>query len=302
MSPRLFPLLLIIASLTLAGGAIVVAGGAAPAAAHPLDPSDSDHDGFKEYEDNCPKNYNPRQTDTDKDAPPNPVTEGTGSPQDRPADRGGDACDNDDDADGIKDQQDNCSLKPNKGQEDGDGDGVGDLCDADLDNDDWFDTEDNCPSVSNVGQDDTDKDGIGDACENAAAAGGSLRGRDPNDKTAPKATLRLSRSHLLGELNAGLSVGVRCSEGCVLDGQLSLPNGTARKLKLATKSSKKPFVLGRGAAQIEDKGTTFVFVGLSAKTLRSLARMAKVRPVLRLSVQDANGNRRIMSRQLTLRR
>ena len=285
--------------------ALLALGGASLAVAHPLDVTDNDHDGLRNFEDNCPNNYNPRQTDTDKDAPPNPVVEGTGTPQDRPADTGGDACDNEDDGDGLKDKQDNCPRVANPGQEDRDGDGVGDACDADTDNDDWLDNEDNCPTLSNVDQNDADKDGTGDACENLAkpsTGSSSLRGGDPNDKVAPKLTLRLAKSFLLGELGAGLAVGVVCSEGCVLDGELTLPGATARKLKLARKSASRTVVVGRGAAQVEDKGATFVFVKLSAATIRRLGGMKSVRPVLRLTVKDANGNTTTVTRRLTLRR
>jgi hypothetical protein len=181
---------------------------------------------------------------------------------------------------------------------------VGDLCDSDTDNDDWFDVEDNCPQVSNVDQNDSDKDGIGDACEGGATkATGSLRGADPNDKTAPKVGVKLPASQLIGGLGGGLAVRVDCSEGCFLDGLLSLDSATARKLKLASKSAKRaPVVVGRGAAQVEDKGTTFVFLKLRAATLRRLAKMKTVRPVLRLEVKDASGNKAIVTRRLTLRR
>jgi syndecan 4 len=42
----------------------------------------------------------------------------------------GDACDPDDDNDGVLDGQDNCPTSPNLDQADSDGDGVGDDCDA----------------------------------------------------------------------------------------------------------------------------------------------------------------------------
>ncbi|MBW2542509.1 MAG: thrombospondin type 3 repeat-containing protein [Deltaproteobacteria bacterium] len=39
------------------------------------------------------------------------------------------------DMDGVADQVDNCSERPNPNQDDTDGDGCGNLCDADYDND-----------------------------------------------------------------------------------------------------------------------------------------------------------------------
>lgn len=98
---------------------------------------DYDSDGLLNPADNCPIDPNPDQTDLDRDGE-------------------GQACDSDDDNDGIADNygeySDNCPRLPNHGQEDGDRDRVGDRCD-------------NCPSISNTNQRDTDRDGQGDACD-----------------------------------------------------------------------------------------------------------------------------------------
>ena len=63
----------------------------------------------------------------------------------------GDACDADDDNDGILDEDDNCPFKANKDQADSDGDRRGDVCD-------------NCQNTPNYNQEDSDNDGTGDAC------------------------------------------------------------------------------------------------------------------------------------------
>ncbi len=135
--------------------------------------------------DNCRDVVNPDQRDTDNDGR-------------------GDACDDDDDADGVLDTLDNCPQEANATsggpqadrdedgvgdtcdlcpntvdplQRDSDGDGVGDACDADIDGDGICEPdrvpsgasecvgEENCPLVKNPRQDDSDGDGVGDACD-----------------------------------------------------------------------------------------------------------------------------------------
>jgi hypothetical protein len=146
------------------------AGNTATAVQH-----DGDGDGTADGVDNCSSVANTDQADFDGDA-------------------SGDACDLDDDNDGVDDTQDpwpydpflaydadadqvpdesdNCVFTSNPDQTDSDYDLIGDACDDtpypifyDTDYDGVDDNVDNCFETSNPEQTDTDGDFIGDACD-----------------------------------------------------------------------------------------------------------------------------------------
>lgn len=73
-------------------------------------PADVDGDDVRDRTDNCVYEYNPDQTDIDKNGR-------------------GDVCD-DWDRDGLGNNEDNCTNQPNRDQLDTDYDGIGDVCDA----------------------------------------------------------------------------------------------------------------------------------------------------------------------------
>ena len=236
----------------------------------PIDPTcgavpDTDRDGVLDYQDNCNGYYNPTQLDTDQDSgepPYEPVRTGY---MDRDPKTGGDACDTDDDADGVADAPDNCQKVPNPDQRDADGDGLGDRCDDET-------TAPPAAAAAPAGS--------------ASASPGPGAGAD-----GPRVTLLpLARTLHVAQMRAGIAVPVRCSTACRLTAELARAKKPARRLATAT-------------ATLDDAGTTFVFVRLKRSALRSIARARRVEAKLRLTATDAQGGHRTGARRrLTLRR
>jgi len=130
---------------------------------------DSDADLISDINDNCPLTANNDQLNTDQLINNNP-------------DALGDACDTDDDGDGMIDDFENTYLldpfDPTDSNLDSDNDGITNLEEfqlgtdpfvinegLDLDNDSIINTRDNCPAIENINQLDTDGDGLGNACD-----------------------------------------------------------------------------------------------------------------------------------------
>lgn len=150
---------------------------------------DTDNDGVRDIEDNCPLVYNPGQSDNDGDAVgdscDNCPLAANHLQEDGDGDAVGDSCDNcpyvynplqeNSDLDIPGDSCDNCRWRANPYQEDADLDGYGDSCDnclavinpdqLDGDGDAVGDNCDNCPDNPNPDQNDTDHDSVGDVCD-----------------------------------------------------------------------------------------------------------------------------------------
>ncbi len=153
---------------------------------------DADGDGVGDNADNCDQVLNPEQTDFDND-------------------HQGDACDADDDQDGLSDTEeatlgsdpfladtdgdevldgtDLCLFTPDFDQLDSDNDHLGDVCDPDDDNDGILDISDNCPFFASQDQTDTDGNGTGDVCVNDDDGDGVLDNSD-NCRTAANSDQR----------------------------------------------------------------------------------------------------------------
>lgn len=147
---------------------------------------DADQDGIFDVSDNCPDTSNPDQADFDGDGL-------------------GDACDTDNDNDGVIDDRDAFPLDPSEWL-DTDGDGQGDNADMDDDNDgvnddhdvfptdpdEWADSDndtvgdnsDNCPNDYNPDQENSDGDGVGDACDDDSPTGATGKISDTGQTTS----------------------------------------------------------------------------------------------------------------------
>ena len=194
--------LLLGATTAVAPTAVAHPGGDMCSAGSIPDQGDQDCDGVRTDgngpADNCPNVRNADQRNTDSGYTPT-----SPSAQDDPAavmvdgDGSGDACDGDDDADGVPDLRDsdgdglpdtiddNCRLVRNPHQYGPETDYGGQTAEGtrlcppkDGDGDGHADDVDNCRFIPNPSQQDLDSDGLGDACEGDDDGDGVVDGAD----------------------------------------------------------------------------------------------------------------------------
>lgn len=281
--------LIVALGLALAGAGATVS--LPPALAHPSDSAlDPDHDGYNSTpsapgqpgDDNCPDDYNNDQLDTDRDGQ-------------------GDACDTDDDQDGVLDEADNCPRQSNRPQQDLDGDGIGNPCDDDDDGDGVRDSADNCPLDPNRDQADADGDRLGDVCDGPGGATRPPTGLPGTpDTSPPDVRMAVPRPQRLAAIAAGIELPIRCSEGCRVVAELVVTRQVARRMRL--RATGREIRIGYGDVTLDAAGETFVFVKLTALAERGVRRARAIAPRLRATVTDAAGNRRVVEGRVRIRR
>lgn len=148
---------------------------------------DADGDVVGDNSDNCLSVANTDQADFDGDHQGDACDsddDNDGLSDEQEASLGSDPYQADTDGDGVKDGSDNCLLTANADQSNTDGDGQGNACDPDDDNDGTPDESDNCPFLASPDQTDSNGDGIGDVCTDDDDGDGVLDGLDNCDTVA----------------------------------------------------------------------------------------------------------------------
>ena len=211
---------------------------------------------------------------------------------------GDDSQDSDDDNDNVPDGTDNCPLQENAGQEDTDAQAGGDACDDDDDDDGLTDAAETelgtNPKVS-----DTDGDGLSDGRDRCPAEAGLVNGCPmspvppladtvPPDVALTGVPARIGRAALL---RGRLRFGVEPSEAAAVEAELL---ATARGARLAQSFN---LVLARRSLPLGSGRRTVIL----RPAWRLVGRARRFRVRVRLTVTDASGNRRLVTRTIRVR-
>jgi hypothetical protein len=243
---------------------VAVSASAAGSCDGPCSPGDYDGDTVRDWADNCPRTGNRKQTDTDQDTPapvydagtpPEPLGSSTGPLRIYPA------------TPYQTGQPAPTDRDPLTG---------GDLCDADDDNDGVRDRRtpgekgpDNCRRAVNPDQADGDADGLGDACDDTFNAPATLR--------LAKIKLKSPSRLKFEEVAIGVPLRMTCSAACRVEAEAKLDRRAARRARIAG-----TVAIGRGTAELEAKGSTYLVIRLDAKAMRRLSkRLSRARVTVR---------------------
>ena len=118
------------------------------------------------------------------------------------------------------------------------------------------------------------------------------------DQTAPTASLSMASGLQLGKLlSGGLKVSVKSNEAGTLGAVLTAESTTARRLKRHGVKG----VLASGKANATGGATKTLTLRLSRKARRALRGAAVAKLKLVITVTDAAGNKRTLTRHLRIR-
>lgn len=122
----------------------------------------------------------------------------------------------------------------------------------------------------------------------------------PLDRTAPVVAVAVRMQRLRTVLRRGLSVMLRCSEGCVATAEVWLPGPTAKRLGLSRGAGAR--IAPRSRIRLAANARKGVVLKLSRSARVRLARTRGVAVRVKITVVDAAGNRRAVTRKVTIRR